>query len=296
MLVVAYTISIMKRRRSPSCHGLPQEDQDEGEVPMVHRAVKTRGQKIWMMLAPLITLLHSSAVLTFEKNIHNAEFFCGVRSVCNAFQYLNMEAMGLDVGEDPCRDLLLPSGCLVALYMVLRCKPGALSFWAPPCGSWVFLNRHTSGRSVDNPCGNIDLEYVALNNRLVARVVLLLRLAVALGVYWIVEQPVCSLLNIHPKLARAAKGLGLKRVFLWMKAFGGNRPKGTHLWGGAPYMTDLSRTMTKERLRSSKELQISVKYHDSKGQARVAGGKDLKGHSIISAGVWTGCCLNASGV
>ena len=35
--------------------------------------------------------------------------------------------------------------------------------------------------------------------------------------------------------------------------------------------------MTKERLRSSKELQISVKYHDSKGQARVAGGKDLKG-------------------
>ena len=68
-------------------------------------------------------------------------FFSGVRSVGNGIQYLHMNAMGLDVGENPLRGLLLPSGFLMAVYMLLRCVEGALSFWAPPCGSWICLKR-----------------------------------------------------------------------------------------------------------------------------------------------------------
>eukprot|EP00969_Alexandrium_andersonii_P283671 12541194-Alexandrium_andersonii.AAC.1 len=48
------------------------------------------------------------------------------------------------------------------------CK-GGLHHWAPPCGSWVCLNRHTSQRSEGKPLGE-NTGYVLDQNFLVARV------------------------------------------------------------------------------------------------------------------------------
>ena len=133
----------------------------------------------------------------------------------------------------------------MALQMLRRCLPHAVSFWAPPCGSWVFLNRGTAKRSADNPYGDTTLPYIVLNNRLVARIVLLLRFAALCSVYWCLEPPSSSLLMHHPKLKHASVALGLQKTFLWMMAYGGESPKGTHLWGNLPYLSLLGRSMSK---------------------------------------------------
>lgn len=44
----------------------------------------------------------------------------------------------------------------------LRLEPGALLTLGPPCGSFVWLNRATSGRSEESPFGNEDRAYVEL--------------------------------------------------------------------------------------------------------------------------------------
>ena len=46
------------------------------------------------------------------------------------------------------------------------------SVWATVCFSWVWLNSYTSGRSLLNPEGDVDKEYVKLANMMMSRTVL----------------------------------------------------------------------------------------------------------------------------
>ena len=45
---------------------------------------------------------------------------------------------------------------LKALQHVLRLREGSLIHCGPPCSSWVWINRGTSGRSTSNPEGARD--------------------------------------------------------------------------------------------------------------------------------------------
>ena len=51
----------------------------------------------------------------------------------------------------------------------MRLKENSLVILAPPCSSWVFMSRSTSGRSIDNPLGDPDRKLVAQGNEIISR-------------------------------------------------------------------------------------------------------------------------------
>ena len=59
----------------------------------------------------------------------------------------------------------------------------------------VFLNRGTSGRSAENPLGNMSRKYVRLNNMLVSRMILLILVGIVIGVHFLLEQPLTTLMH-----------------------------------------------------------------------------------------------------
>lgn len=79
------------------------------------------------------------------------------------------------------------------------------------CSSWVWMCRHTTGRSELNVMGRGSA--TTLNaNIMVSRVVLLFRLAVARGAAAIIEQPVSSLMYLHDRFQDLSLG-GHETVF-----------------------------------------------------------------------------------
>lgn len=48
----------------------------------------------------------------------------------------------------------LREGFLRSVQIILQIKEGGLATAGPPCGSFVFLNVYTSGRSAQTPLGN----------------------------------------------------------------------------------------------------------------------------------------------
>ena len=58
-----------------------------------------------------------------------------------------------------------------------------------------FFNMGTSGRSAENPLGNMSRKYVRLNNMLVSRMILLILVGIVVGVHFLLEQPLTTLMH-----------------------------------------------------------------------------------------------------
>ena len=72
-----------------------------------------------------------------------------------------------------------------------------------------------------------------------------------------------------------------------MGAYGGSSPKATTLMGTVPWLHRLHKKMEhgeRMSLRQDSTKQVTVKYTDSKGEARVSGGKDLKATQAYPVG------------
>ena len=57
------------------------------------------------------------------------------------------------------------------VQLALRVREDGLVHGGPPCSSWVWVNRHTSQRCVDNPEGDSSVESVAMANEILAGIV-----------------------------------------------------------------------------------------------------------------------------
>jgi len=212
-------------------------------------------------------------MVNHTKDLEVLECFCGVQSIIRGAEYLMGKGLGIDIlspnaEPQPHRNIGTLRGFLLALRTLVRVKVGGLLWLAPPCSSWVWISRGTNKRSVHNPLGDEGQSSVRFNNRLVSRLVVLLKLARYLGVFWIIEQPSSSLLFEHPKLARAAKQLGTKTQDIWMRNFGSESRKRTRLWGDTPAIASLGGKLED---RTKQSVQVSVQCSGG-----VTGGKDLK--------------------
>ena len=106
--------------------------------------------RVLLAVLPLLNILASSG-LTSDHDLDAVEFFSGVQSIAKGFRYLGMRSMGIDRRDSDDRCLLSSQGFLLALQLLRRCKAGALTWWAPPCGTWVFMSRGSTKRS-PGPC------------------------------------------------------------------------------------------------------------------------------------------------
>ena len=208
-----------------------------------------------------------------------AEVFAGAGAVSSSLAALGYRGRALDREHHASMDFLQPLGLLLALRAAMAIHPGGVMWLAPPCSSWVWLTRHSSGRDVITE-GDLTQASIVAQNALVERVVLVLEVLHARGVHWIVEQPASSVLWDYPAMQRCIRRHAAAAVTLDMGAFkGGTSVKPTVLYGTAPYLQKLERRCSSEmRLKLRMEgVQTTKRSVDSNGVRRCQGTADLKG-------------------
>ncbi len=206
------------------------------------------------------------------------ESFAGEKSVSRALRGLGYRGYSLDVRSSRTHDVLTPEGVHLLLLQVLRLRRGGVLWCAPPCSSWIFMSRGSTGRTPDEPWGNVASKYILAQDALVERLVLALEICTLRGAWWIIEQPANAIMWLYPAVRERMARHQVKPLRLEMGAYGGSSRKPTHLVGTAPYLPSLQRSCTgpeREALRSY-GVRTAHTYTDSKGRKRCAGSKDLK--------------------
>jgi hypothetical protein len=183
-------------------------------------------------------------------------------------------------------DLTTPLGFLHALGLCLRLKPGGLLWAAPPCSTFVWMNRGTSQRSTDRAEGNESVPSVAASNIIVARLMLLIALVVTKGCNWMLEQPTSSVMVWMRRMQAIKENLGMCEVFTWMGAFGAATPKGTRLYGNnAAVLALLKRTIKRGDFKKPpKGQETNLRHRKADGRERVRAGPGLKGTQAYPVG------------
>lgn len=93
-------------------------------------------------------------------------------------------------------------------------------------------SRGSTGRTTIEPEGNQSYESVWKGNVIAARTLVLMYVAAALGAWWVLEQPVNSLMQELPCFQRFSKQIKTYRYSLCMKDYGGPTTKPTWLYSG----------------------------------------------------------------
>mmetsp|Transcript_79355 Transcript_79355/g.125158 ORF Transcript_79355/g.125158 Transcript_79355/m.125158 type:complete len:346 (-) Transcript_79355:158-1195(-) len=220
-----------------------------------------------------------------SRDLDVIDFFSGQGSVYRAYSEQELAAKYFEIEQNPLKhDLNSVPGLCQAILYTLRAKPNSLALGGPPCGSFVWINLSTSGRSRDDPFGNCDRQYVASANKLTARWTLLLLLCAIRSVFTLTEQPSSSMMFLLPYfkfLVKALKRINIlwHRIFLHMGSYGSMTMKPTKLWGTAPFAVKMRRKISKATrrrvARTSKKVQM-VKKSTKNGRTSVSGGNYLK--------------------
>ena len=92
--------------------------------------------------------------------------------------------------------------------------------------------RGSTHRSLGRPLGEESLPACRLGNTMVARCCLLIFLAAARGIWWILEQPRGSLLQYHPAFQLLSSMLKVYRKHIKMGNYGSLTEKATWLYSG----------------------------------------------------------------
>ena len=215
-----------------------------------------------------------------DRDFSFVETFAGEAAVSRGMRLMGFAGETLDARRSVAHDILTPTGFLVTLAAVMRIRRGGLFWAAPPCSTWVFLSRHSTGRH-KNPSGNWKTSaYVASQNALVCRLLLLARLCIARGVRYIIEQPRSSCMFAYGPFATCLKRQPALSVFTEMGAFGMMAEKDMLLMGTAPYLPMLERRLAhdqRQELRKDSRRKHTTKISvRADGTKNVQGGRDLK--------------------
>ncbi|CAK9085109.1 unnamed protein product [Durusdinium trenchii] len=209
--------------------------------------------------------------------LDHAELFAGKMAVSLAEMEESRRCASLDLeygGE--CMDFMTNKGFVHAVYTVLRLSPGSSLTLAPVCSTWVWMSRGSTKRSKALPLGDDSAPSVALGNTMVARCALLLFLAAARGIWFVLEQPRGSLLEYHPAMQRVLKLVRVWRKHVRMGDFAAPTEKGTWLYSSRPEIEELHKFKPKCLPAPQEEVQLVDHYVDSRGQKRVKGNRALK--------------------
>ncbi len=206
------------------------------------------------------------------------EVFAGTGAVHRGLLAHGLRGRAIDLSYDEGHNVLKPEGLLLVLSTILDLKPGAILWAAPPCSSWIFMSRGSTGRHKEVQ-GYTWLPKVVVATALVERLVLALELATLRGAHWIVEQPGNTVMWEYPAMRDCLRRHGVRPCSLEMGSYGAMSWKRTTLMGTAPYLPLLERTCSRKlKLRLQVEgVQTAKKWKDANGQPRCQGTKDLKG-------------------
>jgi hypothetical protein len=240
----------------------------------------------------LVAVLCSVMPKPLDPQLDFVEVFAGEHAVSKGMYLLGYHGMPLDLRLDPRHDIMSAIGLVMLIVAIARLRPGGIFWAAPPCSTWVFFSRHSTGRNV---CiHGYATDYNEAQNALVCRLLLVCRLCIARGVFFIIEQPESTCMWEFPPFARfLKKHPEVKSIRLQMGAYGLLATKGTILMGTAPYLDALARKMTQSEVNHVQacSMQTTVTYVDASGKKRCHGGKDLTKNASVSFRVRRCACF-----
>jgi hypothetical protein len=208
------------------------------------------------------------------------EFFAGDQAVTKGLRLRGFVGDPIDVRLNADHDLLTPCGFLVAIVLICSVCKGGLVWLAPPCSTWVWMSRSSTGRHLD-PLGNRDNPNVERQNMLVSRLCYLISLCWHRGVFFVIEQPDSTKMMEHPRLRKLLTKIGgcWDSAKMDMGPFSLEAPKGSLFSGHAPHLPLMDRHLTKTERRRITKNDHMLKTHYSKiknGKKRIYGGSGLK--------------------
>ena len=111
-----------------------------------------------------------------DRNITFVETFAGEANGSCGMRSLSYEGVSLDLRRNYAHDFLTPAGFMATLSAVLRIRPGGVLWAGPPCSTWVYMSRHSTGRDKDVRGNWKSSSYVASQRALVCRLLVILQL------------------------------------------------------------------------------------------------------------------------
>ena len=208
--------------------------------------------------------------------LHFVEWFCGTGNLTTACSQEGLRVQWFDWTLGAMNmNLLTDAGMAAAIRLALQIVVGGTAWFGVPCSTFVFMSRGHTCRSQRRPKGDAQRRDVRQANRIVGRVMFLIRILAMRKVYWIIEQPLNSLLWIMPALkqARRDSARAWQRRFLWMGHFGHDLWKPTELVGFFP---GLETAWPSKRPSKRETASAYSQWVDSKGRKRCAGKPGLK--------------------
>ena len=210
---------------------------------------------------------------------HFVEWFCGTGALTTACSQLGLLVSWYDCTLDSIKmNLLTNSGMAAAILLSLSIVVGGTAWFGVPCSTFVFMSRGHTKRSRRKPKGNVKRKDVRQANLIVERVSFLIKILAKRKVYWIMEQPLNSLLWYMPAIKQARRDyqvnkLNWQRRFLWMGHYGHALWKPTELVGVFPGLGTAWPTKRPPKRDSSSAYS---QWRDKQGRKRVAGKAALK--------------------
>ena len=202
------------------------------------------------------------------------ETFSGMHAITTAHRRRGLRAVTFDVRDrkDSLTDMCATAGFVHACTCACSLREGASqSTNAPVCATWGWVNRGTSRRT---PCfilGDTEVDGVAAANLQVSRLVLILYIYEAQGVWWVLEQPRNSLLELHPRFQQYLRDHEVFRTGVDLGSFGSSTQKPLWLYSNKKWVGEISRYASRWWDSSMADLELVQVRPDSTGALRVYG-------------------------
>ncbi|CAL1174247.1 unnamed protein product [Cladocopium goreaui] len=180
----------------------------------------------------------------------------------------------MDVEYSRKMDLLTTFGFILAVNYVRHVVRAGVAWFAIPCSSWVFMSQGSTKRHVLRPKGSTKMRSTSEGSRLARRLMYLMELCYRKGIFYVVEQPISSLLFQYGPMRKMLRRHGACRVTTWLGAFNAQTLKPVVLWGTCPFLEKLIAQPSKlkrmqiRRIKSFLGLETVRVYVDSSGRKR----------------------------
>lgn len=197
-----------------------------------------------------VPLAFFTAIANPSATLGAVSAFDGCGSLSRALNEHGIASLGYDITNDEIyENCLTLEGVQFFLMMLVRVAVGGVVWLGPPCCSWIWLTRSKSKRTRSQPEGNVHDPWVRQHNCIADFVAKVILVCHERGIYFIIEQPLSSVLFHYAPIAEAIAIAGGRSVSVRLGDFGAETTKPLRLVGTAPWLDGLP--AVGEKLRST---------------------------------------------
>lgn len=153
------------------------------------------------------------------------EDFCGTHNLSNAIFQYGFPVIARDIDMSRHLDFIGTLGFVAVIAGLRSIIEGGLCWFGLPCSTWIFMSRGSTKRTRLRPRGQRRFKKVREANKMARRVVYACRYVEAKGAYWVIEQPISSLVVLYPPMRSLLRRAGVRQIHVPLGQFGATSMK-----------------------------------------------------------------------